>query len=156
MTDLPEHACHDRALVVLGGLADAAEAERAQGAAVALALADLAADLRDAELRHDYESFFLRPRRRFGFCSSTTSETLSTTGAATSAAFSTTCGATSFAFSTTGSATDFAVSTARSTIDGDSSAGSSAAGAGAGAGSGSGSAAGSATGAAAGGAGAAG
>jgi hypothetical protein len=37
---------------VLGGLADPAEAERAQRAAMALALADLAADLRDAELGH--------------------------------------------------------------------------------------------------------
>src|SRR5919198_2698953 len=52
MTHLAKHAREDRAVVVLDGLADLAEAERAQRAAVALALADLAADLRDADLRH--------------------------------------------------------------------------------------------------------
>src|SRR5438132_4735441 len=69
MTHLAQHAREDRPIVVLDGLADLAEAERAQRAAVALALADLAADLRDADLRHQ-ESFFRRRTRRFGFFSS--------------------------------------------------------------------------------------
>src|SRR3982750_2861798 len=50
MADLPQHACDDRALVVLGGAADLAEAERAERATVALGLADAATDLR--QLRH--------------------------------------------------------------------------------------------------------
>src|SRR5215203_5764962 len=52
MPDLAQHACNDRALVVLGGAADLPEAERAQGAAVALGLADPATDLRQLQLRH--------------------------------------------------------------------------------------------------------
>src|SRR3954453_14996116 len=52
MADLPQHACDHRALVVLGGAADLAEAERAQRAAVALGLADAATDLRQLQLRH--------------------------------------------------------------------------------------------------------
>src|SRR5215212_7048230 len=52
MADLPQHACDDRALVVLGGAADLAEAERAQRAAVALGLPDAATDLRQLQLRH--------------------------------------------------------------------------------------------------------
>src|SRR5215208_6626203 len=52
MADLPQHACDHRALVVLGGAADLAEAERAQRAAVALGLADPATDLRQLQLRH--------------------------------------------------------------------------------------------------------
>src|SRR5581483_9190105 len=66
---LPEHACEHRALVVLGGVADATEAERTQRAAVRLALADLGLDLRDLDLGHYDSSFFLRIERRFGFSS---------------------------------------------------------------------------------------
>ena len=49
---LAKHACDHRVVVVLGGLADPAEPERAQRAAVALRLADLATDLRQLKLRH--------------------------------------------------------------------------------------------------------
>src|ERR1700724_2662986 len=63
MAHLAQHACQDGALVVLAAPADLAEAERAQRAAVPLALADLAPDLRDAHLRH--QLLFLRPRRFF-------------------------------------------------------------------------------------------
>src|SRR5467141_2663334 len=52
VADLSQHACEDRAFVVLGGLADPAEPERAERAAVLLALADLATNLRDANLCH--------------------------------------------------------------------------------------------------------
>src|SRR5436190_22279317 len=52
MTNLAQHAVEHGGLLVLGGAADLAEAERAQRAAMALALADLAADLRDLHLRH--------------------------------------------------------------------------------------------------------
>src|SRR5438105_3990841 len=68
MTDLAQHAREHGAVLVLRGPADLAEAERAQRAAVALALADLAADLRDADLGH-HESFFRRRTRRFFFSS---------------------------------------------------------------------------------------
>src|SRR5712691_1848749 len=52
MGHFPEHACEHRAFVVLPRVADLAEAERAQRAAMALALADLAADLGDLHFRH--------------------------------------------------------------------------------------------------------
>src|SRR3712207_2748252 len=52
VANLPEHTGEHRALLVLGRAPDLAEAERAQRAAVPLALADLAADLGDADLRH--------------------------------------------------------------------------------------------------------
>src|SRR5919201_5969813 len=52
VTDLPKHACEDRALVVLGGLADLSEPERPQRAAVLLGLADLTTYLRYSNLRH--------------------------------------------------------------------------------------------------------
>jgi hypothetical protein len=50
---LSEHTGELRGLFVLGGAADLAQAEGAQRPAVALALADLAPDLRDLNLRHD-------------------------------------------------------------------------------------------------------
>src|SRR6266487_4437224 len=50
--DLAKHACEDRAVVVLGGLADPAEPERAERAAMLLALADLATNLRYPNFRH--------------------------------------------------------------------------------------------------------
>src|SRR3989442_707931 len=50
--DLSKHACEDRAVVVLGTFADPAEPERAERAAVPLALADLATNLRYSDLRH--------------------------------------------------------------------------------------------------------
>jgi hypothetical protein len=53
MAHLPEHACEDRAVVVLDGLADPAEPERPKRPAMASALADLATNLRDPELAHD-------------------------------------------------------------------------------------------------------
>jgi hypothetical protein len=52
MADLPQHACQDRAAVVLDGLADLAEPERPQRTAVPLALADLTANLRYPDLLH--------------------------------------------------------------------------------------------------------
>src|SRR5207253_6345174 len=52
VTDLPQHAGEHRTLLLLDGTADLAEAERAQRAAVALALADLAPHLGDPHLRH--------------------------------------------------------------------------------------------------------
>src|SRR6478672_8148011 len=52
VTDLPEHTGELRALRVLGGLADPAQAERPQGAAVARILADRATRLGDLQLRH--------------------------------------------------------------------------------------------------------
>ena len=48
VANLPQHTGDLRALRTLDGAADLAETERAQGAAMALALADLAAHLRDA------------------------------------------------------------------------------------------------------------
>src|SRR5215210_1544818 len=50
--DLAKHACEDRAVVVLGGLADLAEAERSQRAAVLLGLANLATNLSYPYFRH--------------------------------------------------------------------------------------------------------
>src|SRR5215207_2069991 len=50
--DLAEHPCDLRRLVALGGLADPAEAKRAQRAAVALGLADRAPHLRDPQPCH--------------------------------------------------------------------------------------------------------
>src|SRR5258707_13121295 len=52
MADLSKHACEDRAVVVLGGLADPAEPERAERAPVLLALPDLATNLGDSDFRH--------------------------------------------------------------------------------------------------------
>src|SRR6266576_7345301 len=52
VADFSQHACEDRAVVVLGGLADPAEPERAERAAVLLALADLTTNLRYSDLRH--------------------------------------------------------------------------------------------------------
>src|SRR5712691_8013567 len=52
VADFSQHACEDRAVVVLGGLADPAEPKRAEGAAVLLALADLATGLGDSDFRH--------------------------------------------------------------------------------------------------------
>src|SRR5438034_10573527 len=52
VTDLPQHACEDRGLVVLDGLADLAQPERAERAAVLLRLADLATRLGYPNLRH--------------------------------------------------------------------------------------------------------
>src|SRR3954468_12350640 len=51
MADLAQHPLQHGALLVLGAAADLAETERAQRAAMALALADLAADLGDPNLR---------------------------------------------------------------------------------------------------------
>src|SRR3712207_1477809 len=55
VTDLPQHTGELRALRMLDRAADFPEAERAQRAAMALALPDLAAHLRDPHLRH-YEA----------------------------------------------------------------------------------------------------
>src|SRR3954466_1532859 len=52
MTDLAQHACQDRGLVVLHRLPDPAQAERTQRTAVLLGLADRAACLCDADLGH--------------------------------------------------------------------------------------------------------
>src|SRR3954451_16497185 len=49
---LAQHACEHRRLVVLHGLADLAQAERAERAAVLLRLADLATRLCDSNLCH--------------------------------------------------------------------------------------------------------
>src|SRR6476619_5874616 len=71
MTDLAKHACQDRGVVDLVRLADPAEAECAQRAAVALGLADLATNLRQLQLRHRSPSppphwclTLLRPREK--------------------------------------------------------------------------------------------
>src|SRR5437764_12444145 len=52
VTDLSKHACEHRAVVVLGGLADPTEPERAERAAVLLALADLSTGLGDSDFCH--------------------------------------------------------------------------------------------------------
>src|SRR5213083_1157961 len=52
MPDLPKHACQDRTVVVLRGLADLAQPEGAQRPAMLLGLADLAPYLSDPNLRH--------------------------------------------------------------------------------------------------------
>src|SRR6266571_2814229 len=52
VADLSKHACEDRPVVVLDGHADLAEAERAEGAAMLLGLADLATNLRYPDFRH--------------------------------------------------------------------------------------------------------
>src|SRR5712691_8275537 len=52
VADLSKHACEDRAVVVLGGLADPAEPERAQRTAMLPALPDLATGLGNSNLRH--------------------------------------------------------------------------------------------------------
>src|SRR5262245_11310568 len=57
MPHLSEHTRDLTRILVLGGAPDPAEPERAQGAAVALGLADLAAYLPDDELRHQLSSF---------------------------------------------------------------------------------------------------
>src|SRR6188508_1022191 len=73
MTDLAEHPLELRALVALHAAADAAEPERAQRAAVARGLADLAADLRDPDLAHQ------------AFCSSSSLEAASCSRAVSAA-----------------------------------------------------------------------
>src|SRR6266702_3738307 len=50
--DLAKHACEHRAVVVLGGLADPTEPERAERAAMLLALPDLATNLGYPNFRH--------------------------------------------------------------------------------------------------------
>src|SRR5215210_818298 len=62
MADLAQHASDDRALVVLGGAADLAEAESAEGSTVALRLPDRATDLRQPQLRHRASPPRLRAR----------------------------------------------------------------------------------------------
>src|SRR5438034_4837817 len=52
VADLPQHASDDRGVVELVRPADLAEPERAEGAAVALRLADAATNLRQLQLRH--------------------------------------------------------------------------------------------------------
>src|SRR2546429_9430871 len=52
--DLPKHACEDRAVVVLRGLPDPAEPQRAERAAMLLALADLATNLGYPDFRHGH------------------------------------------------------------------------------------------------------
>src|SRR5712671_1888677 len=52
MADLPKHACKHGAFLLLARVADLAQAERPQRAAVALALADLAPYLGDLHFRH--------------------------------------------------------------------------------------------------------
>jgi hypothetical protein len=54
VADLSKHACEDRAVVVLGGLADPAEPERAKRPAMLLALADLATNLGYPDFRHRF------------------------------------------------------------------------------------------------------
>jgi hypothetical protein len=54
VTDSTKHACENRPVVVLGGLADPAEAERTQRAAVAFGLAYLATRLGDSNFRHRF------------------------------------------------------------------------------------------------------
>src|SRR5437762_8698538 len=71
MADLAQHAVEHGALLLLDRAADLSQTERAQRATVPLALADLRADLRDAHLRHQDSSFFLR-MPRFGFASGAT------------------------------------------------------------------------------------
>src|SRR5207247_7349549 len=51
-----KHACEDGAVVVLDGLADLPEPERAESTAMLLALADLAAYLSDANFAHAFAS----------------------------------------------------------------------------------------------------
>src|SRR5206468_1326642 len=60
VTDLPQHACEHRGLVVLDRLADLAQAERTERAAVPLRLADLATRLCDSDLSHGSLSRRLR------------------------------------------------------------------------------------------------
>jgi hypothetical protein len=48
----PKHACHDRPVVVLDGLADLPQAESAERAAVLLRLPDGATNLSYPNLRH--------------------------------------------------------------------------------------------------------
>src|SRR5204863_2724552 len=52
VANLPQHACEHRGLVVLDGLADLAQAEGAERAAVLLRLPDPALHLGDAHLGH--------------------------------------------------------------------------------------------------------
>src|SRR5262249_47853087 len=52
MADLPEHTGEHRPLLVVGGASDLAQPQRPQRAAVPAALADLAPNLGDANLRH--------------------------------------------------------------------------------------------------------
>src|SRR5919204_6275665 len=56
MPDLAKHACNHGGFVVLDRLADLPEAQCPQRAAMPLALADRAADLRDADLAHAFSS----------------------------------------------------------------------------------------------------
>src|SRR3954451_17650379 len=106
MTDLAEHAVEDGPRLLLDRAADLAEPERAQRAAVALALADLAPDLGDANLRHHASSFFTAFRTRWAlpFAPSAVSEAASFAASVTpsSRAVSTTSFAFSAAVPTTG------------------------------------------------------
>src|ERR671925_1522156 len=52
VTDLPQHACEDGAVVVLDGLTNPAKTERPERAAVLLGFADQATNLSYSYLRH--------------------------------------------------------------------------------------------------------
>src|SRR4051794_19619510 len=109
MADLAEHALEDGADLLLVAAADLAETERAQGAAMSLALADLAPDLGDLHLGH-------QSRLCFGWSSSRMTVFLSrlaTLFAAPVASF-----ATSTAASTTGSTASTTCSTTLSSSAG--------------------------------------
>src|SRR3954463_8329651 len=115
MANLAEHAVQDGPRLLLGRAADLAEPERAQRAAVALALADLAADLGDANLRHHASSFFTAFRTRLAtpFAASADSEAAVFAASVTpsSRAVPTTSFAVSTAVPTTGAAASTTVST---------------------------------------------
>src|SRR3954447_10194511 len=100
---LSQHTQELRTFLVLGRAADLPQAERAERAAMALALPDGAADLRDPEARHQDCSSGLSPpftrRRAFLRSPPASSATLPTTG--TSSTLSTTVPATSTTLSTT-------------------------------------------------------
>src|SRR4051794_24077598 len=115
MADLAEHAVEDGPRLLLDRAADLAETERTQRAAVALALADLAPDLGDANLRHHASSFFtaFRTRLAMPLAASAVSEAAAFAPSVTpsSRAVSTTSFAFSAAVSTTGAAASTTVST---------------------------------------------
>src|SRR3954447_9308190 len=115
MPDLAEHAVEDGPRLLLGRAADLAKPERAQRAAVTLALADLAPDLGDANLRHHASSFFtaFRTRLAIPFAASAVSEpaTFAASVTPSSRAVPTTSFAFSAAVSTTGAAASTTVST---------------------------------------------
>src|SRR3954468_17381114 len=100
---LSQHTQELRTFLVLGRAADLPQAERAERAAMALALPDGAADLRDPEARHQDCSSGLSPpftrRRAFFRSPPASSATLPTTG--TSSTFSATAPAASLTLSTT-------------------------------------------------------